>query len=114
MGCDGALSQLQRRAGSNYLATVVLCADGVCHCVCYAGALDLSFDEMVPLLSEAQAISALAPLRKTKQIYLFDATLKEILENQDDFHIPSELLLQLQFPAIYIKRPQYSAAWPPR
>lgn len=67
------------------------------------GALGLSFDEIAPLMSEAQAISALAPWRKTKQIYLFDATLEEMLENQDDFHIPSELLLQLQFPAIYIK-----------
>lgn len=67
------------------------------------GALGLSLEAMAPLMSEAQTISALAPWRKSKQIYVFDADLEEMLEGQDDFQIPSELLLQLQFPAIYIK-----------
>ena len=59
--------------------------------------------KLMSAMPAAQAIAALAPWRISKEIFVLDDGIEELLEEQDDDQIPSEILLQLPYPAFYVQ-----------
>lgn len=54
----------------------------------------------------AQAIFALAPWRLSKEVYVIDEDLKDLLFEQDgELDVPDEILLQLPYPCFYVELP---------
>lgn len=74
---------------------------------CYIPApilVGLSSDLRKYPVSLAYAISACASWRRSKEIYKFDPdTEKLLMEQADDLDVPSESLLRLPFPCIYVE-----------
>ena len=59
-------------------------------------------------IASAQRIAAIAPWRISKEVYLIDPDLAQLLYEQDDLAIPSDILLQLPYQAFYIQVPGLS------
>lgn len=58
------------------------------------------------ITSIAQAIFALAPWRLSKEVYVIDEDLKDLLFEQDgELDVPNEILLQLPYPCFYVELP---------
>lgn len=58
------------------------------------------------ITSIAQAIFALAPWRPSKEVYVIDEDLKDLLFEQDgELDVPDEILLQLPYPCFYVELP---------
>lgn len=53
--------------------------------------------------ADASVIAALAPWRHSKEIFDLDPDMEDLLGEQDDFSIPSDVLLQIPYPCFYIK-----------
>ena len=54
----------------------------------------------------AQVIFALAPWRLSKEVYVVDEDLKDLLFEQDgELDVPDEILLQLPYPCFYVELP---------
>lgn len=54
----------------------------------------------------AQAIFAIAPWRLSKEVYVIDEELKELLFQQEgDLDVPNEILLHLPYPSFYVEIP---------
>ncbi|MEF2699898.1 MAG: hypothetical protein U0N08_01860 [Oscillospiraceae bacterium] len=64
-----------------------------------SGAPNIDMDTIV----SAQRIAALAPWRISKEVFIIDPDLAQLLYEQDDLSIPSDILLQLPYPAFYIQ-----------
>ena len=66
----------------------------------------LPIDIRMSFTSIAQAIFALAPWRPSKEVYVIDEDLKELLFEQDgELDIPDEILLKLPYPCFYVELP---------
>lgn len=66
----------------------------------------LPIDIRMNFTSIAQAIFAMAPWRLSKEVYVIDEDLKDILFEQDgELDIPDEVLLQLPYPCFYVELP---------
>lgn len=58
------------------------------------------------LTSDAQAIFALTLWRRSKEVYVIDPDLKDLLFEQDgELDVPNEILLQLPYPCFYVEIP---------
>lgn len=57
------------------------------------------------VITDGQRITALAPWRLSKEVFIIDKELEGMLYDQiqDDLDIPAEILLQLPFPCIYVQ-----------
>ena len=53
--------------------------------------------------NDASVVAALAPWRHSKEIFDLDPNMEEMLGDQDDFSIPSDILLQIPYPCFYVK-----------
>ena len=66
--------------------------------------LEDSFDTRMNAITDAQAIAALAPWRQSKEVFIIDPDLQELLFGQDEeLTINSEILLQIQYQCFYIQ-----------
>lgn len=66
----------------------------------------LPIDIRMGMTSVAQAIFALAPWRLSKEVYVIDEDLKDLLFEQDgELDVPDEILLQLPYPCFYVELP---------
>lgn len=66
----------------------------------------LPVDIRMGITSMAQAIFALAPWRLSKEVYVVDEDLKDLLFEQDgELDVPDEILLQLPYPCFYVELP---------
>ena len=66
----------------------------------------LPIDIRMEITSIAQAIFALAPWRLSKEVYVIDEDLKDLLFEQDgELDVPNEILLQLPYPCFYVELP---------
>ena len=66
----------------------------------------LPIDIRMGITSMAQAIFALAPWRLSKEVYVIDEDLKDLLFKQDgELDVPDEILLQLPYPCFYVELP---------
>lgn len=66
----------------------------------------LPIDIRMEITSIAQAIFALAPWRPSKEVYVIDEDLKDLLFEQDgELDVPDEILLQLPYPCFYVELP---------
>ncbi len=66
----------------------------------------LNLKEALQISKQAQIIHVLAPWRLSKEVYIIDADLKELLfENPTDIEIPCEILLQLPYFSFYVEVP---------
>lgn len=64
----------------------------------------MSFNEMMQMTADAQIAAALAPWRKSKEIFDIDPEMEKLLyEQADDLRIPSEILKHLPYDCFYIK-----------
>lgn len=55
-------------------------------------------------VSDAQQIDALAPWRVSKEVFIIDETLEQILFQQaDDTSVPADVLMQIPYPCFYIQ-----------
>lgn len=67
---------------------------------------NLPIDVRMGVTLIAQAIFALAPWRLSKEVYVIDEELKNILFEQDgELDVPDEILLQLPYPCFYVELP---------
>ena len=61
---------------------------------------------MAGFVPAAQAVFALAPWRLSKEVYVIDPDLKDLLFEQDgELDVPDEILLQLPYPCFYVEMP---------
>lgn len=66
----------------------------------------LPIDIRMNFTSIAQAIFAMAPWRLSKEVYVIDEDLKDILfEQNGELDIPDEVFLQLPYPCFYVELP---------
>ena len=66
----------------------------------------LPIDIRMAMISVAQAIFAIAPWRLSKEVYVIDEDLKDLLFEQDgELDVPDEVLLQLPYPCFYVELP---------
>lgn len=66
----------------------------------------LPIDIRMAMISLAQAIFAIAPWRLSKEVYVIDEDLKDLLFEQDgELDVPDEVLLQLPYPCFYVELP---------
>lgn len=66
----------------------------------------LPIDIRMAMISVAQAIFAMAPWRLSKEVYVIDEDLKDLLFEQDgELDVPDEVLLQLPYPCFYVELP---------
>ena len=66
----------------------------------------IPLDAQFAFASIAQAIFALSPWRLSKEVYVVDEDLKELLFEQDgELDVPNEILLQLPYPCFYVELP---------
>ena len=66
----------------------------------------LPIDIRMEITSIAQAIFALALWRPSKEVYVIDEDLKDLLFEQDgELDVPDEILLQLPYPCFYVELP---------
>lgn len=66
----------------------------------------LPIDIRMAMISVAQAIFAMAPWRLSKEVYVIDEDLKNLLFEQDgELDVPDEILLQLPYPCFYVELP---------
>lgn len=66
----------------------------------------IPIDARMAFTSIAQAIFALAPWRLSKEVYVIDPDLKDLLFEQDgELDVPDEILLQLPYPCFYVELP---------
>lgn len=66
----------------------------------------LPIDIRMGMTSVAQAIFAIAPWRLSKEVYVIDEDLKNLLFEQDgELDVPDEILLQLPYPCFYVELP---------
>ena len=59
--------------------------------------------QLLGVMADAQGIAALAPWRQSKEVYVLDPDMEQLLSEQDDDHIPSEALLNLPYPGFYVQ-----------
>lgn len=66
----------------------------------------LSTTERLSTMPDSQAIFALAPWRLSKEVYIIDPDLKDILfEQEGELDVPDEIFLQLPYPCFYVETP---------
>lgn len=66
----------------------------------------LPIDIRMGMTSVAQAIFAMAPWRLSKEVYVINEDLKDLLFEQDgELDVPDEILLQLPYPCFYVELP---------
>lgn len=66
----------------------------------------LPIDIRMGMTSVAQAIFAIAPWRLSKEVYVIDEDLKNLLFEQDgELDVPDEILLHLPYPCFYVELP---------
>ena len=67
---------------------------------------NLPTDTLLNFITIAQVIFALAPWRLSKEVYVVDKDLKNLLFQQaGELDIPDEILLQLPYPCFYVEIP---------
>lgn len=66
----------------------------------------LPIDIRMAMTSVAQAIFAMAPWRLSKEVYVIDEDLKDLLfEQNGELDVPDEILLQIPYPCFYVELP---------
>lgn len=66
----------------------------------------LPIDIRMAMTSVAQAIFAMAPWRLSKEVYVIDEDLKDLLfEQNGELDAPDEILLQIPYPCFYVELP---------
>lgn len=63
-----------------------------------------SFDTRMRTMKDSQVVAALAPWRQSKEVFVIDPDLQELLFSQDEeLTINSEILLQIPYPCFYVE-----------
>lgn len=61
-------------------------------------------ESFIPVMSAAQAIDALAVWRRSKEVFVLDADMEQLLyEQADDLEINSHILMRLPYPCFYVQ-----------
>ena len=72
--------------------------------VATSGSIVTNIEEIMPAMSAAQTIAALAPWRLSKEVFVIDPDMELLLYKQvDDLDIHSEILLHLPYPCFYVQ-----------
>lgn len=72
--------------------------------VATSGAIVANIEEIMPAMTAAQTIAALAPWRLSKEVFVMDPDLELLLYKQaDDLDIRSDILMHLPYPCFYVQ-----------
>lgn len=72
--------------------------------VATSGAIVSNIEEIMPAMSAAQIIAALAPWRVEKEVFVMDPDMELLLYKQaDDIDIPTDTLMNIPYPCFYVQ-----------
>lgn len=72
--------------------------------VATSGGIITNKENLTPFMADAQAIDALAVWRRSKEVFVLDSDMEQLLyEQADDLEIDSNILMRLPYPCFYVQ-----------